>query len=341
MFKLFKSKFYIAVALLLFIFSFGIIGYRLLGNYSWVEAAYMTVITITTVGFSEVRPTDDITKIFTIVLIASSVFIVAYAISVVTEYVLSRSALQNIKYRKMKKQVDSLNNHIIICGYGRNGMQAAKKLNAYRKSFVVIEQDEELVNKHNDEVLFVIGNANEDETLEAAGIQRAECLITTLPNDADNLFVVLSSRQLNKEIVIISRASQETSQRKLKLAGANKTIMPDKIGGDHMASLVVLPDLIEFMDQLSIDDETTINLEEVAVDNLPDGYLYKTLVDLDLRRQTGCTAIGYKQPDGKYIINPDANVQLLPNSKLMVLGQPDQIKKLNTLFHIAETTFNG
>ena len=335
MFKLFKSKFYIAVALLLFIFSFGIIGYRLLGNYSWVEAAYMTVITITTVGFSEVRPTDDITKIFTIVLITSSVFIVAYAISV------SRSTLQNIKFRKMKKQVDSLNNHIIICGYGRNGMQAAKKLNAYRKSFVVIEQDEELVNKHNDEVLFVIGNANEDETLEAAGIQRAECLITTLPNDADNLFVVLSSRQLNKEIVIISRASQETSQRKLKLAGANKTIMPDKIGGDHMASLVVLPDLIEFMDQLSIDDETTINLEEVAVDNLPDGYLYKTLVDLDLRRQTGCTAIGYKQPDGKYIINPDASVQLLPNSKLMVLGQPEQIKKLNTLFQIAESTFNG
>ncbi|WP_456867663.1 potassium channel family protein [Galbibacter sp. BG1] len=341
MFKLFKSKFYIAVALLLFIFSFGIIGYRLLGNYSWVEAAYMTVITITTVGFSEVRPTDDITKIFTIVLITSSVFIVAYAISVVIEYVLSRSTLQNIKFRKMKKQVDSLNNHIIICGYGRNGMQAAKKLNAYRKSFVVIEQDEELVNKHNDEVLFVIGNANEDETLEAAGIQRAECLITTLPNDADNLFVVLSSRQLNKEIVIISRASQETSQRKLKLAGANKTIMPDKIGGDHMASLVVLPDLIEFMDQLSIDDETTINLEEVAVDNLPDGYLYKTLVDLDLRRQTGCTAIGYKQPDGKYIINPDASVQLLPNSKLMVLGQPEQIKKLNTLFQIAESTFNG
>ena len=341
MFKLFKSKFYIAVALLLFIFSFGIIGYRLLGNYSWVEAAYMTVITITTVGFSEVRPTDDITKIFTIVLITSSDFIVAYAISVVTEYVLSRSTLQNIKFRKMKKQVDSLNNHIIICGYGRNGMQAAKKLNAYRKSFVVIEQDEELVNKHNDEVLFVIGNANEDETLEAAGIQRAECLITTLPNDADNLFVVLSSRQLNKEIVIISRASQETSQRKLKLAGANKTIMPDKIGGDHMASLVVLPDLIEFMDQLSIDDETTINLEEVAVDNLPDGYLYKTLVDLDLRRQTGCTAIGYKQPDGKYIINPDASVQLLPNSKLMVLGQPEQIKKLNTLFQIAESTFNG
>ncbi|WP_417445229.1 potassium channel family protein [Joostella sp.] len=341
MFKLFRSKFYIALVLLLFIFLFGILGYRFLSDYSWVEAAYMTVITITTVGFSEVRPTDNVTKIFTIILITSSVFIVAYAISVVTEYVLSRSALQNIKYRKMKKQITKLNNHIIICGYGRNGMQAAKKLKAYRKPFVVIEQDEEIVNRYSEDVLFVIGNANEDETLEEAGIQKAECLITALPNDADNLFVVLSSRQLNKGITIISRASQEASQRKLKLAGANKTIMPDKIGGDHMASLVVLPDLIEFMDQLSIDDETTINLEEVAVDNLPEGYLYKTLVDLDLRRQTGCTAIGYKHPDGKYIINPDASVELLPNSKLMVLGQPEQIKKLNTLFHIVENTFNG
>ncbi|QLE01675.1 potassium channel protein [Galbibacter sp. BG1] len=341
MFKLFRSKFYIAIALLVFIFSFGILGYRFLSDYSWVEAAYMTVIAVTTVGFSEVRPTDDADKIFTIILIISSVFIVAYAISVVTEYVLSRSTLFNIKYRKMKKQVDKLNNHIIICGYGRNGMQAAKKLKAYEKDFVVIEQDEDLVNKHSDEALFVIGNANEDETLEEAGISRASCLISALPNDADNLFVVLSSRQLNKEITIISRASQETSQRKLKLAGANKTIMPDKIGGDHMASLVVLPDLIEFMDQLSIDDETTINLEEVAVDNLPNGFLYKTLVDLDLRRQTGCTVIGYKQPNGKYIINPDANVELLPNSKLMVLGQPSQIKKLHTIFQIPENTFNG
>ena len=124
----------IPVKTIIVFFSFGIIGYRLLGNYSWVEAAYMTVITITTVGFSEVRPTDDITKIFTIVLITSSVFIVAYAISVVTEYVLSRSTLQNIKFRKMKKQVDSLNNHIIICGYGRNGMQAAKKSSLARRA---------------------------------------------------------------------------------------------------------------------------------------------------------------------------------------------------------------
>ncbi|MDG3583745.1 potassium channel family protein [Galbibacter pacificus] len=341
MFKLFKSKFYIAVILLAGIFLFGIMGYRLLGDYTWVEAAYMTVITITTVGFGEVRPTDDITKIFTIVLITSSVFIVAYAISVVTEYVLSKNALQNIKYRKMKNQIDKLDNHIIICGYGRNGMQAAKKLKAYQKPFVVIEQDEELVNKYSDDIMFVVGNANEDETLLEAGIDRAHCLISALPNDADNLFVVLSSRQLNKEITIISRASQETSQRKLKLAGANKTIMPDKIGGDHMASLVVLPDLIDFMDHLSFDDEHTINLEEVSVDDLPNGYLYKTLIDLDLRKQTGCTVIGYKQPDGKYIINPDATVELLPNSKLVVLGQPGQIKKLNTLFQIPETTFNG
>src|SRR5690606_7013023 len=120
----------------------------------------------------------------------------------------------------------------------------------------------------------------------AAGIHKASCLITALPDDADNLFVVLSSRQLNGNLRIISRASLETSQRKLILAGADKTIMPDKIGGDHMASLVVLPDLIEFMDQLSVEGQNTINLEEIAIEDLPSDYRYKSIVDLDLRRKT-------------------------------------------------------
>ena len=336
MFKLFKSKIYIAVALLLLIFCSGIIGYRTLGDYSWIEATYMTIITITTVGFGEVHPSDDTTKIFTIGLILFSIFIMAYVVSVVTEYVLSKNTLTNIKQRKMKHQVQKLKNHIIICGYGRNGRQAANKLQAYRKPFVVVDQNEELVKKYEEEGLFIVGNANEDEVLKQAGIERASSLISALPDDADNLFIVLSARQLNKNIYIISRSSQETSQKKLKLAGANKTIMPDKIGGDHMASLVVLPDLIEFMDQLSIYGEQTINLEEVAINDLPKGYLNKSLIDLDIRKHTGCTVIGYKNPNGNYIINPDVTIKLVPSSKLMILGQPDQIKKLNTLFDIPD-----
>ncbi len=337
MFKLFRSKIYTALALLILVFLMGIIGYRVLADYSWVDAAYMTIITVTTVGFGEVNPADDATKLFTIFLIISSVFIFAYSISVITEYILSRSSLQNIKFRKMKKHIDKLNNHVIICGYGRNGQQAAAKLKAYRRPFVVIESDEDVIEKCIDDVLFINGNANDDDALLSAGIEKANCLITTLPDDADNLFAVLSARQLNKDLIIISRASQDASQKKLKLAGANKTIMPDKIGGDHMASIVVLPDLIEFMDQLSIEGENTINLEEVSIDDLPENYKYKSLIDLDLRKKTGCTVIGYKEPSGVYVVNPEGETQLLPNSKIMVLGKPEQIKTLNELFKIPES----
>lgn len=339
MFKFYRSKFYIALILLISVFCIGVFGFRIFGDYSWVDAAYMTIITVTTVGFGEVKPLDTDAKIFTIFLIVSSVFIFAYSISVITEYILSKSSYQNIKYRKMKKSIQNLQNHVIICGYGRNGRQAAIKLKRYRRQFVVIEKSEIVIERHSDdETLFIHGNANEDDVLKNAGVESANCLIAALPDDADNLFIVLSARQLNKNLFIISRASQDTSQRKLILAGANKTIMPDKIGGDHMASLVVVPDLIEFIDRLSIEGENTINLEEVSIDDLPENFTFKSIKDLDLRKITGCTVIGYKEPHGDYVVNPEPDLKLLPNSKLVVLGKPEQIKKLNQIFKLEEIT---
>ena len=165
-----------------------------------------------------------------------------------------------------------------------------------------------------------------------AGITNAANLITTLPSDADNLFVVLSARQLNKDFKIISRASNESSYSKLKIAGADNVIMPDKLGGNHMASLVTTPDVIEFVDRLTIEGETTANLEEIDVDTLPAKYLGKTILDLDLRRQTGCTVIGFRNPDKDYIINPEASIKLVVNSQLIVLGRPEQIIKLRKIF---------
>ncbi|MGB5227023.1 MAG: NAD-binding protein [Eudoraea sp.] len=299
-----------------------------------MNAIYMTIITVTTVGFNEVGPLETEGKIFTIFLIISSVFIFAYAISVITEYLFSKNQLQLLKTKKVKKMINSLSNHVIICGYGRNGMQAVERLKAYKKPFVVIERDKDVIEKHEVDVLFVEGDANEDETLLTAGVKDAQYLIVTLPDDADNLFVVLSARQLNNQLFIISRASQVTSQNKLKLAGADSVIMPDKIGGDHMASLVVIPDLITFMDKLSTEGENTTNLEEVAIEDFADQMECNSLRDLDLRRKTGCTIIGYIEPDGNYIINPEADLPLEPNSKVIVLGRPEQIKKLNEMFHI-------
>ena len=325
---------YLALALLVMVLLFGVFGYRFLSDYTWIDAFYMTIITVTTVGFSEVRPLDAEAKIFTVVLIVTSVFIFAFAISVITEYILSRNALQLLKKKKVKNKISSLSSHVIICGFGRNGNQAAERLKAYNRPFVVIEKDREVIEKFEEEILFVEGDANEDDTLIEAGIDRAQYLITAMPDDAANLFVVLSARQLNNNLFIISRASQITSQKKLKLAGADKVIMPDKIGGDHMASLVVIPDLITFMDKLSTEGEHTTNLEEVTIENFMDKIDNHSLRDLDLRRKTGCTIIGYIEPNGNYIINPEADLKLQPQGKVIVLGRPEQIKKLNEMFHI-------
>lgn len=333
--KFFRTKIYTAVFLLSLILAIGIVGFKVMSNYSWVDSVYMTVITITTVGFGEVQPLDDNAKIFTIFLILASVIILGYAITVITEYILSKNDLEELKQKEMQKKIDNFKNHIIICGYGRNGKQAAKKLNTYNKPFVIIEKDKEVIEKHHeDDLPFVFGNANEDDTLIQAGVERASTLISALPNDADNLFVVLSARQINKQMNIISRASQETSYHKLKLAGANNVILPDRIGGDHMASLVVIPDLIEFIDNLGIVGQRNINIEEVLVDKLYDTNELKTIKDLDLRRKTGCTVIGFKDGKGEYIVNPEADTQLIEGSKIIVLGRPEQIQKLNSLYDI-------
>lgn len=333
--RLYRSKIYTAIMMLVFLMTIGVFGYKFISGYDWLDAIYMTVITITTVGFAEVNPLDTQSKIFTIFLILASVVIVGYAISIITEYILSRNNFEDIKQRKMQKKIDALTNHIIICGYGRNGKQAAKKLLAYDKPFVIIERDKEVIEKFQENnIPFIFGNANEDEILIEAGIEKASTLISALPSDADNLFVVLSARQINKEMCIISRASQETSYNKLKLAGANNVILPDRIGGDHMASLVVIPDLIEFIDNLGIVGERNINIEEVKVEQLYDLNELKTISQLDLRRKTGCTVIGFKDDKGEYIVNPEADTMLIPGSKIIVLGRPEQIQKLNLEYNI-------
>ncbi len=329
-----RSKIVLALSLMVVVLVFGVVGYKMLSDFTWVEAIYMTIITVTTVGFSEVRPLDANAKIFTVFLIVTSVFIFGFAISVVTEYILGRNSLELLKKKKVKKQIDSLSNHVVVCGFGRNGMQAAEKLIAYKKPFVVIEKDREIIERYEETVLFVEGDANEDDVLIQAGIERAQYLITAVPDDAANLFIVLSARQLNTNLFIISRASQITSVKKLEFAGANKVIMPDKIGGDHMASLVVMPDLITFLDQLSIEGEHTTNLEEVSIEDFTDQMDCNSLRDLDLRRKTGCTIIGYIDPEGNYIINPEADLILQPKSKVIVLGRPEQIRKLNQMFKI-------
>lgn len=330
---LIKSKIDKIALLVILIIAIGIVGYMGLSGYNFVDALYMTVITVTTVGFGELQPFSPEEKIFTIFLILTSIIIFGYAVSAFSEYLVSGKLFEHFKHRRVEKKIGHLKGHTIVCGYGRNGKQAILKLSNYNRKFVVVERSKEKIEALDVAgILNIEGDATLDETLQRAGIENAAFLITALPSDADNLFVVLTASQLNKNCVIISRASNESSYKKLKFAGANNVIMPDKLGGDHMASLVTTPDVIEFVDRLTIEGETTANLEEVAVNDLPEKYLNKTILDLDIRRKTGCTVIGFKNPDKNYIINPEADIKLVADSQLIILGRPEQIIKLRKVF---------
>ena len=327
-----KNRFYVAILLVIGTLCLGILGFRFLALYTWVDAVYMTIITISTVGFGEVQPLNDTAKLFTVVLILVSVVVLGYAISVITEYILKRSNVELLKKRRVQKIIDNLKDHVIVVGYGK---QAVQKLTTYKRSFVVIERDEEIVTRfQSEEMPFILGNANEDEVLIEAGVKRASTLISALPDDSDNLFVVLSARQMNSAMKIISRASEETTYRKLKFAGADNVIMPDKIGGDHMASLVVVPDLVEFLDNLQVTTAGRVNVQEITYEAVCPDHVTRTIRDIDLRNRTGCSIIGYKSPQGDYVINPEASMLLEKDSKLIVIGRPEQIENLHKEFAI-------
>jgi len=248
---------------------------------------------------------------------------------------LSKNNIGNLREKRIHKIIDSMKDHVIVCGYGRNGKQAVEKLIAYKKPFVIIEKDHDVVDKFGSAALFVEGNASDDEVLKEAGVNRASTLICALPSDADNLFIVLTARQMNPNLRIISRATEETSYKKLKLAGADNVILPEKIGGDHMASLVVVPDLVEFLDNLSVSGEKdSINVEQIPFEKMCLLGQKQAIKDLDIRKKTGCSVIGYKSPTGEYIVNPEPSMILEKDSLLILIGRPVQIESLKQLYNV-------
>jgi len=326
-------RFFAPLLILLSLWVVGTIGYVFIEKYSWFDAFYMTIITVATVGYQEVHPLSVEGKLFTAFLIITSFGTFAYAVSSITKFVIDGEFNEFFKNRKLNATIDKISDHVIICGYGRNGRQAAQVLKKHNKRFVVIENSPTVTAalNHKFSELVVTGDSTHDEVLIKAGIMRAKAIITTLPVDADNLFIVLSARNLNKNLTIISRASEDNSDKKLKIAGANNVIMPDKVGGAHMASLVMKPDVMEFIDHITAEGGDNISLEEISFEKIPAELKNKTLKDLEIRNRSGANIIGYKTATGEYIINPSADTLIIPNSKLFVLGTSEQILALKQI----------
>lgn len=334
--KLIDSNLKLAIVLIIMVFITGVVGFHFLYDYTWIDALYMTIITVSTVGYGEVQPMGAYGKIFTSLFIISGLFIFGFGLSTITEYILNKNNIGNLKRNKMKKKIDSFKDHVIVCGYGQNGKEAVQKLIDYRKDFVIIDEMEDVFQGIEDDHLnYIVGNATEDEVLINAGIDRASTLICALPRDADNLFIVLSARQLKNDLKIISRATEENSYKKLKLAGADNVIMPDRIGGSHMASLVVVPDLVEFLDNLSVSGRhDSINVEQIPFSKVCADGLEKTIAETDIRKKTGCSIIGYKSPTGSYVVNPEPSLKLEKESKLIMIGRPEQIESLKKYYSV-------
>jgi len=266
----------IIIASFLFLLSLlsGTLGYWMIEGYSLLDALYMSVITFSTVGFKEVVPLSDAGKAFTTVYIIINLAIFAYTVSVVSSFLFEGEVQKIFKHLKTSREVKKLNNHVIVCGFGKNGAQACAELKAENRVFVVVERSADVINEfpNEDNYMFLNGNATMDEVLMDAGIERAETVITALPNDADNVFITLTARGLNPDIQVIARASDANSELKLYRAGAAHVVMPDRLGGMHMANLVTKPVVIEFLELLNGVGEQKLMLEEVGYHRLKEEF---------------------------------------------------------------------
>lgn len=303
----------------------GTIGYMMIEGYSAMDALYMTVITISTVGYQELKPLSHNGRVFTIFLILANIGIFTYFLSQLSSYFLDGEFQRTYKLFKMKNSISELKGHTIICGFGRNGREAAKLFHLRGEDYVVIETVPYTHEGDNLNVKFYIqDNATRDEVLMEAGILNASALISTLPDDADSLFVVLTARELNKSLKIVSRASHDSSVKKLKTAGANNVIMPDKIGGAHMASLVLSPDIKEFVDLMSTHNSEHFSIHEMEVNRTV------SLDELDSWHKTGATVLGIKTSHADFSLNPAPNTVLRPGNHLIVMGNSQQLSALKT-----------
>ncbi len=327
------DELYLAGALLFVVMVAGIIGYRLIEGYNFLDSLYMVVITLATIGFNEVHPLSDPGKYFTIILIVSSFGIFGYAISTITRFIMDGRFKDFYQLKKLHRMINHTKNHVIVCGYGRNGSQACRELSQHDQTVLVIEVKDSVISRIKEDgiKLFLHGDATLDSVLETAGVRTAKALITTLPSDADNTFVVLTARHLNPELTIISRASGNYSDVKLKRAGANNVIMPDKLGGIHMAKLVVQPDVVEFIDNILLFGGTKVRLEEIHGSEINACFLEWSIGNLQASAGSGASIIGIKTANGDYIYNPSPDERITCDDKLFVLGTAEQIDKLKSI----------
>jgi voltage-gated potassium channel len=309
-----------SAALLCLVVLIGTAGYQVLEDWDFLDSLYMTVITVTTIGLGEVRPLDQPGRWFTIFISLAGVGTVAYALSSVASMVVGGELFNIIKGRQMEKDIKKLSGHIILCGAGNTGQRTLQEFLLSNKQVVVIEQDPEVCDQLNGNHVYVItGNATDEGVLEKANIRKAAGLITSLPEDADNVFVTLTARELAPGLDIVSRASDKSIEKKLLHAGATRVVVVDEVGGRHMANIMLHPYTVKLVDEITGLHNREIGLREIVIS---EGCAWsgKTPGQLNIRANTGLSIVGLINPDGRLTITPPPDMIMQPGAVLIVFG---------------------
>lgn len=310
------------------VMTIGVAGYMIIEGYAFLDALYMVVITLATVGFEEVRPLSDAGRIFTIVMILGGVGGILYTSTTIIQTVVEGQFGRTLWRRRMQARVARLKDHFTVCGYGRLGRHLVEDLQHGGASVVVIDTDDEtLTAAARDGFPYVKGNAAEDEVLKEAGIQRAQCLIAATGQDEDNIYIILSARALRPDLLIIARCNQDASESKLLRAGANEAISPYHIGGHRIATAALRPQVVDFFESVMPSEQGEVSVEMFRID--PSSPLVQqSLQGSGLREQFGVSVLAVVKPRGRLITNPGPETLLEEGDQLIVLGSPNQLQRL-------------
>lgn len=305
----------------------GTVAYMVLGL-SLVDAVYQTVTTISTVGFRELGDTTTAWKITTMVVIIVGAGAALYTLGVVLENLVEGRLSDRLGRRRMDRRVSEMQDHVIICGWGRVGRAIRTSLSAAGHDAVVIDIDAERVASAGDAV--VHGDATDDEVLRRAGIERARCLVVALVNDSDNVYVTLSARAIRPDLLIVARARTEAAHAKLLQAGANRVVNPQQIGGARMAALATQPAVADFLDVVMHDEDVEFRLAEARI--VPGSPLVgRTVQDAQIRDQTGALVLAVREPDGAFVTNPSPSQALRAEQVLIAIGTAGEIASLQAI----------
>ena len=318
--------------MLTLIVSMGTAGYMILEKWNFLDSLYMTVITLTTVGFGEVHPVSDQGRILTMTILVSGLGVVGYLIGTLTQIVVEGQLLRIMGRKKLERKIEKLKDHIIICGYGRVGRIICEEI--YRSkptALVVIDSDSTVTAKiEEDGHLYLLGDATEERFLSRAGIRRAKGLATALDSEADNVYITLTAKGLNPNLYIIARAGRIGSEKKLLQAGANHVVSPHQIGGYRMAQALLRPSVTEFIDFATHDPNTGMGMEEIPV--RPNSRLSDVaLVDSGIRKNLDLIIVAIKKADGKMLFNPASHTTIQIGDTLIALGQRSSLIELEQL----------